>query len=175
MWRTVLIWRNLHTCSLFDYLRQSEERLLKSAWGRRNHSEVEHPNDYKKEVAGNESLSWLAVGDLKKDTEDPIMAGQDQVLRTSVIKANIEHKRVSALCRMCGKCQKGVEQNTQYVHVAAANLPKEITKRGKLTHWPGLFNENFAKSISGVESGSLFVTENFWSQSDSLYNLCGVT
>ena len=39
----------------------------------------------KKEVAGNESLSWLAVGDLKKDTEDLITAGQDQALRTTVI------------------------------------------------------------------------------------------
>ena len=73
------------------------------------------------------------------------MAEQDQVLRTNVIKANIECKRVSALCRMCGKYQKGVEQNTQYVHVAAASLPKEITKRGNLTHWPGLFHENFVK------------------------------
>ena len=86
-------------------------------------------------MAGNESLSWLAVGDLKKETEDLITAGQDQALRTSVIKANIEHKRVSALCRMCGKYQEGVEKNTQYV--AAANLPKEVTKRGNLTHWPG--------------------------------------
>ena len=50
-----------------------------------------------------------------------------------MIKANIEHKRVSALCRMCGKYQESVEQNTQYV--AAANLPKEVTKRGNLTHW----------------------------------------
>ena len=79
-------------------------------------------------MAGNESLSWLAAGDLKKETEDLItgMTGQDQALRTNVIKANIEHKRVSALCRMCGKCQESVEQNTQYV--AAANLPKEVTK-----------------------------------------------
>ena len=69
-------------------------------------------------MAGNESLSWLAVGDLKK--------GQDQALRTNVIKANIEHERVSALCRMCGKCQESAEQNTQYV--AAANLPKEEPK-----------------------------------------------
>lgn len=75
------------------------------------------------------------MGDLKKETEDLITAGQDQALRTSVIKANIEHKRVSALCRMCGKYQEGVEKNTQYV--AAANLPKEVTKRGNLTHWPG--------------------------------------
>jgi len=59
---------NLEELSLVNYLRQSEERLLKSAWRRRNHSKVEHPNDYKKEVAGNESLSWLAVGDLKKET-----------------------------------------------------------------------------------------------------------
>ena len=77
-------------------------------------------------MAGNESLSWLAVGDLKKATEDLIMAGQDQALRTNVIKANIEHERVSALCRMCGKCQESAEQNTQYV--AAANLPKEEPK-----------------------------------------------
>lgn len=61
------------------------------------------------------------MGDLKKETEDLIMAGQDQALRTNVIKASIEHKRVSTLCRMCGKCQEKVEQNTQYV--AAANLP----------------------------------------------------
>ena len=36
-------------------------------------------------MAGNESLSWLAVGDLKKDTEDLITAGQDQALRTNAI------------------------------------------------------------------------------------------
>ena len=74
-------------------------------------------------MAGNESLSWLAVGHLKKETEDLITAGKDQALRTNVIKANIEHKRVSALCRMCGKCQESVEQNTQYV-AAASCSPK---------------------------------------------------
>lgn len=31
---------NLEELSLVDYLRQSEERLLKSAWRRRNRSEV---------------------------------------------------------------------------------------------------------------------------------------
>ena len=41
------------------------------------------------------------------------------------------------------KMWKSVEQNTQYA--AAASLPKEVTKRGNLTHWPGLFNENFVK------------------------------
>ena len=87
----------LEELSLVEYLRQSKERLLKSPWRSRNCSEVEHPNDYKsqkkargnsegllterapwaihtvyekKEVAGNESLSWLAVGDRKKETED---------------------------------------------------------------------------------------------------------
>lgn len=57
-------------------------------------------------MAGNESLSWLAVGDLKKETEDLIMAGQDQALRRNVIKANIEHERVSALCRMCENAKR---------------------------------------------------------------------
>lgn len=36
----------LEELSLVDYLRQSKERLLKSALRRRNRSEVEHPNDY---------------------------------------------------------------------------------------------------------------------------------
>ena len=31
-----------------DYLRQSEERLLKKAWRGRNRSEVKHYNDYKR-------------------------------------------------------------------------------------------------------------------------------
>ena len=38
----------LEEFSLVDYLRQSKERLLKSAWRRRNRSEVENPNDYKR-------------------------------------------------------------------------------------------------------------------------------
>ena len=39
----------LEELSLVEYLRQSKERLLKSAWRSRNCSEVEHPNDYKSE------------------------------------------------------------------------------------------------------------------------------
>ena len=39
---------NLEELNLVNYLRQSEERLLKSAWRRRNRSELEHPNDYKR-------------------------------------------------------------------------------------------------------------------------------
>ena len=45
---------------------------------------------------------------------------------------------------MCGKCQESVEQNTEYV--AAANLPKEVTKEAIWHIGPvGLFNENFVK------------------------------
>ena len=36
----------LEELSLVDYL--SEERLLKAAWKRKNCSEVEHPDDYKR-------------------------------------------------------------------------------------------------------------------------------
>lgn len=38
----------LEELSPVDYLRQRKERLLKSAWRRRNRSEVEHPNDFKR-------------------------------------------------------------------------------------------------------------------------------
>lgn len=46
------------------------------------------------DVASCESWNWLKVGDLKKETESLVMAGQDQALRTNVIKAQIEHQCV---------------------------------------------------------------------------------
>ena len=76
-----------------SYLSQSEERLLKAVWKRRNNSEVEQPAEYKRrkheervkdwsekellgqyirqkrEMAGSGSWSWLKVSDLKKGTE----------------------------------------------------------------------------------------------------------
>ena len=71
---------------------------------------------------------------------------------------------------MCPKCQKSV---TQYV--AAASLPKEITKRGTTyIFWPGLFIGNFVEFMIShiVASGTnialqLGITENeevkiFW-------------
>lgn len=48
------------------------------------------------------------MGDLKKETESLITGAQDQTLRAHVIKANIEYQSVSALDRMCGKCQGNV-------------------------------------------------------------------
>ena len=38
----------LEELSLVDYLSQSEERVLKAARKRRNCSDVEHPDDYKR-------------------------------------------------------------------------------------------------------------------------------
>ena len=60
-------------------------------------------------MAGSESWTWLRVGDLKKETESLITAAQDQALRAHVIKENVEYQSLSALDRMCGKCQGNVE------------------------------------------------------------------
>ena len=115
---------NLEQLSLVDYLSQSEERLLKAAWRRRNRSEVEHPDGHKrreheervkdwsekelhgqyirqtKEVAGSESWNWLKVGDRKKETGGLITAAQDQALRTNGLR-QISNIRV---CQHCAEC-----------------------------------------------------------------------
>ena len=53
---------NLEELNLVNYLRQSEERLLKSAWRRRNRSELEHPNDYKRRKHENKTLRSVHFG-----------------------------------------------------------------------------------------------------------------
>ena len=46
---------------------------------------------------------WLAIGDLKRETESLIVAAQDQALNTNSIKKSIYKLDVSEKCRLCGK------------------------------------------------------------------------
>ena len=52
-----------------------------------------------------EANSWLWVqkGYLKKETEELIMAAQDQAIRTNWIRHNIDKEDISPSCRLCGE------------------------------------------------------------------------
>ena len=117
------------------------EESTRKQQGTTGHRKSSMGNTYsvwqKKEVAGNESLSWLAVGDLKKETEDPIMACQDQALRTNVIKANIEHKSVS-IVQNVWKIPR--ECRTEHTVCSCSKLAQRGNKLKQAiwhSHWPG--------------------------------------
>lgn len=112
--------------SLDDYIRKSDEEILKMVSDENNLSE---PNESAKEyksrkyeakisqwkekplhgqflrdiesVDQKETWRWLQFGDLKKETEGMLMAAQDQALPVNAIKAKIQGKNVEPVCRMC--------------------------------------------------------------------------
>ena len=52
------------------------------------------------------SWTWLANGDLKRETESLMIAAQDQALNTNSIEKSIYKLDVSEKCRLCEKKQK---------------------------------------------------------------------
>ena len=117
---------NIEERNINVYISQSQERLLKAAWERKNVDEIETPKEYKERIkrkriedwSGKQlhgqfkretedlsgvSWNWIRTGELRKETEGPIFAAHiDQALRTNAIKARIENQNVSSKCRMCG-------------------------------------------------------------------------
>ena len=59
------------------------------------------------------SWEWSRTGDLKKTTEDTIMAAQEQAIRTRMIRHTIGKENISPLCRMCG------ERNETVAHLVS--------------------------------------------------------
>ena len=97
------------------YISQSQERLLKTAWERKNVDEIDTPKEYKERIkrkriedwSGKQlhgqlkretedlsgvSWNWIRTGELKKETERLIFAAQDQALSTNAVKARMETK-----------------------------------------------------------------------------------
>ena len=76
------------------------------------------------------------MGDLKNETGSLITAAQDQALKAHVIKANIEYQSVSALDRMCGKCQRNVEHIVcAYRKLAQRDYKKRQDTLGRVGYW----------------------------------------
>ena len=63
---------------------------------------------------------WLTSTGLKVETEELIIAAQDQSLATRLYHSNIIKDGTNPLCRMCGKFDESVD----HVKLAAQNLPK---------------------------------------------------
>ena len=62
-----------------------------------------------KKVRSNQYWTWLQDGDLKRETESLIVAGQSQSIRTNRVKANIDKSQGDSLCRVCRKVDEIID------------------------------------------------------------------
>ena len=146
---------NIEERNINVYVCQSQERLLKAAWKRKNVNEIETPKEYKEKMkrkrtedwSGKQlhgqfkrvtdnlsdvSWEWTRTGELKKETEGLIFAAQDQALRTNTAKARIENQNVSSKCRMCGSH----DETVQHILCSCPKLAQtEYKKRHDVVGW----------------------------------------
>ena len=62
-----------------------------------------------KEVRNDQCWDWLQNKDLKRETESPIVAAQNQRIRTNLVKAKICKSQGDSLCRVCRKVDESKE------------------------------------------------------------------
>ena len=89
-----------------------------------------------KEVRSDQCWAWLQNGDLKRETENLIVATQNQSIRTNLVKARINKSQGDSLCRMCRKVDKSIDH---IVSGCSTLAQKECKRRhdnlGKIVHW----------------------------------------
>ena len=118
---------NIAKVSLKKYVNNSTERLLSSLRIIEDDEFIESEADVKKrtrterkgswkektlhgqflrqtdDITGEDRWLWLKQGNLKRGTESPILAAQEQAVRKNVIKAKIDNAQEQSKCRMCGE------------------------------------------------------------------------
>ena len=47
---------------------------------------------------------------MKRETESPIMAAQNQSIRTNLVKAKIDKSQGESLCRVCRKVDESIDR-----------------------------------------------------------------
>ena len=53
-------------------------------------------------ISHNKTRTWLRKGNLKRETESPLMAVKNNAIRTNHIKARIDKTQQNSKCRLCG-------------------------------------------------------------------------
>ena len=80
--------------------------------------------------------SWLRKGSLVKEIEGFIMAAQEQVLATNLVKNRIHHLPVFPLCRLCHSCDEMVDHLTSSCsHVAQSQYKARHDQVASFVHW----------------------------------------
>ena len=103
-----------------------------------------------KEVRSEEKWVWFQNGDWKRGTKSLIVAVQNQIIRTNLVKAKIDKSQKDMLCRMCKKAD---ESTDHFVSGCRKLAQKEYKGRhdnlGKIVHW-NLLESVIKLEISGM-------------------------
>ena len=88
-------------------------------------------------VQTKESWNWLRRGELKRETEETIVAAQDQALRTRYIKNKIERRHdISPKCRLCGSADETINHLiSECSKLAQREYKRRHDKVAKAVHW----------------------------------------
>ena len=151
---------NIEKRSLGQYVKNSEDELLRTAWEENLITEDEEPKIYKEnrsksrregwknktmhgqflrqtnDLASNDTWQWLQRGELKKETEGMIMAAQDQALRTRYIQRAIDGTNISPKCRKCNEKEETINHITsECPALAQTQYKKRHDTVARAVHW----------------------------------------
>jgi Reverse transcriptase (RNA-dependent DNA polymerase) len=172
--------------SLVDYLTRSEEKLLQQVNEENLVGKEGKVNEFKKEmrkqrvdrwqqkalhgqyirdiegkVNKEDTAGWLRSERLKKETEGLIVAAQDQVLSTNVIKAKIYNQRGSPMCRLCGVKEETVDHLVScYEKIAQTDYKGRHDRVATLIHWSLCKQYGFPRSDNWWSHQAEKVLEN---------------
>ena len=95
---------------------------------------------YLKDIEGimniEKTWSWLRNGDLKKKTEEFLLAAQDQALRTNSIKAKIDNIIDDCKCRLCLEKEETVDHLVSACNkIAQTDYKERHNKVVSMLHW----------------------------------------
>ena len=74
-------------------------------------------------------MAWLQNGDVKRETENIIVAAQNQSIRTNLVTAKIDKSHGDSLCKMCIK----VDESIDHVVSGCSKLAQKEYKKGMIT------------------------------------------
>ena len=105
---------------------------------------------------------------MKRETESPTVAAQNQSIRTNLVKAKVDKIQRDSLCRVCRK----VHESIDYIVSGCSKLAQDEYKRrhdnlGKIAHWKLARKCNFEAEDKWYKHEPKSVLENedykiFW-------------
>ena len=88
-----------------------------------------------KEARSDQCWAWLQNRDLKRETENLIVAAKNQSIKTNLVKPRIDKSHGDSLCRVCRK----VDESIDHILSGCSKLVQKEYKRrhnnlGKIVH-----------------------------------------
>ena len=110
------------------------------------------------EARSEQSWVWLQNGDLNRETESPILAAQNQIIRTNLVKAKIDKSQKDTLCRLCKKADESIDHGC--CEIAQKEYKRRHDNLGRIVNWKLARKGNFEAGDKWYEHQPESVLEN---------------